>query len=161
MIILKEIKRYPDTNSVEATWVDGEAVVKCHSYDQVQMDMLAADLGADLAEYQWVIDEVNANFIPPVIIPKTDAEIQLELTNAVQAHLDATARERNYDNILSLCTYATSTNPTFAAEGQAGVNWRDACWTKCYEVMAAVKAGTRTIPTTEELIAELPVLIWP
>ena len=63
MITLKEIKRYPDTNSVEATWVDGEVVVKCHSYDQVQMDMLATDLGADLAEYQWIIDEVQANLI--------------------------------------------------------------------------------------------------
>lgn len=83
MITLKEIKRYQDTNSVEATWVDGEVVVKCHSYDQVQMDMLAADLGADLAEYQWIIDEVQANMIPvpvpdPVPNPKI-AELKSEL----------------------------------------------------------------------------------
>ena len=99
MVILKEIKRYPDTNSVEATWVDrterivdvpatytenGELiseaytdteivdiVIKCHSYDQVQMDMLAADLGDDLKEHQWLIDEVQANMIPvPVVDPQ-------------------------------------------------------------------------------------------
>ena len=83
-----------------------------------------------------------------------------QLTGAVQIHLDSVARQRNYDGILSACTYATSTNPTFAAEGQACVNWRDACWTKCYEVMAEVQAGNRGIPTTEELLSELPTSPW-
>lgn len=71
MATLKEIKRYPDTNSVEATWVDGEIVVKCHSYDQYQMDMLATDLGADLAVNQYIIDEVLAHQVPhpPVVEP--------------------------------------------------------------------------------------------
>lgn len=86
--------------------------------------------------------------------------IKQELTSAVQAHLDAKARERNYDGILSLCTYATSTNTTFAAEGQAGVVWRDACWAKCYEAMGEVVAGTRAVPTAAELIAELPAFTW-
>ena len=86
--------------------------------------------------------------------------IKQELTNAVQSHLDAKARERNYDGILSLCTYATSTNATFSAEGQAGVIWRDSCWAKSYEVMQAVLPGARTVPTAAELIAELPVFTW-
>lgn len=86
--------------------------------------------------------------------------IKLELANAVQAHLDAKARERNYDGILSLCTYATSTNTMFAVEGQAGSLWRDACWAKCYEVMSEVAAGTRPVPTAVELIAELPIFTW-
>lgn len=83
------------------------------------------------------------------------------LTAAVQAHLDAEARTRNYDGILSACTYATSTNSRFAAEGQACVQWRDACWDTCYAVMAAVQAGQRSIPTPEQLIAELPPMVWP
>ena len=82
--------------------------------------------------------------------------IKNELTAAVQAHLDAKAKEKNYDDILSLCTYATSTDPVFSAEGQAGVEWRDAVWAKCYQVLDAVLAGTRPVPTKEELIAELP-----
>lgn len=92
---------------------------------------------------------------------KEDHEIIAELTSAVQSHLDATAQERNYDNILSLCTYASSDNPKFRAEGLAGVAWRDACWAKCYEVLAACRAETRTIPSSEELIAELPKFAWP
>lgn len=86
-----------------------------------------------------------------------DSLIQ-SLTSAVQSHLDTKAKERNYDGILSLCTYATSTNVQFAAEGQAGVTWRDAVWAKCYEIM---DAGTQPAPTAEQLIAELPVFVWP
>lgn len=83
------------------------------------------------------------------------------LTSAVQAHLDATARERNYDGILSLCTYATSNNSRFSLEGQAGVVWRDAVWAKCYQVMDEALAGSRSVPTEAELIAELPAFSWP
>lgn len=84
-----------------------------------------------------------------------------DLTTAVQAHLDATARTRNYDGILSACTYATSTNSQFAAEGQACVQWRDACWFACYGVMNSAQLGGRETPTSEQLIAELPPMVWP
>jgi len=89
------------------------------------------------------------------------AKAQKDLTAAVQRHLDATARKRLYDGILSLCSYATSTDPKFGAEGQAGVAWRDAVWSACYAIMAEVQAGTRPIPTEAELLAELPAFTWP
>lgn len=93
--------------------------------------------------------------------PPTLEQIIARMTAAVQAHLDDKARERNYDGILSLCTYATSLNAKFAAEGQAGVEWRDAVWAMCYEILADVQAGTRPAPTAEQLIAELPSFTWP
>lgn len=89
------------------------------------------------------------------------AQLIQSLTTAVQSHMDAKARERNYDGIMSLCTYATSANPKFASEGQAGVVWRDAVWATCYEILAAVESGVRAAPTTDELIAELPAFAWP
>jgi len=91
----------------------------------------------------------------------TADEILITLTNAIQNHMDTKARERNYDGILSLCTYATSTFPKFAAEGQAGVGWRDACWSRGSEVMTEVQQGLRPIPTEQELLGELPALVWP
>jgi hypothetical protein len=92
---------------------------------------------------------------------KTDEEIQEILVSAIQQHLDATAQTRAYDGIISLCTYATSPSPKFAAEGQAGVEWRDACWAKGYEILAEYRKGLRQIPMPDELIAELPAMVWP
>lgn len=93
--------------------------------------------------------------------PPTAEQIIAKYTAAVQKHLDDFARTRNYDNIMSAATYATSTVPKFAAEGQYAVYARDATWSKCYEVLAAVEAGSRPMPTLDELLAELPVLTWP
>ena len=83
------------------------------------------------------------------------------LTSAIQSMLDETARERGYDSILSLCTYATSPNKKFADEGQAGVSWRDEVWAKGFTILADVEGGERAIPTVDELLAELPAFVWP
>lgn len=86
--------------------------------------------------------------------------IAAEVERRAQAALDAFARARGYDGILSACTYVTSTVPTFAAEAQACVNLRDATWGACYTIMAAVQAGQRTLPSVAEVLAELPALAW-
>ena len=89
-------------------------------------------------------------------------EEQLEaFTAAIQAHLDAFARTRNYDGIMSAATYATSTVEKFRAEGQYAVEARDLTWAKGYEIMDDVLSETRPMPTLEEVIAELPELKWP
>lgn len=90
-------------------------------------------------------------------------QIIQDFTAKVQQRLDAFARSEGkfYDNMLSLCTYATSTNPVFAREGQYGVEARDATWAAAYGVMNAVLAGKRPVPAWEELEAELPALAWP
>ena len=81
---------------------------------------------------------------------------------ATQLRLDAWAKTRNYDGILSLCTYATSTVSKFAAEGRAGVNARDATWAKLYQILDDVEQGLRPAPSGyDEIELELPVLTWP
>lgn len=89
------------------------------------------------------------------------APTEMEYVAAIQAMLDAKAQERNYDNILSACTYVTSTNAKFQAEGQACVQWRDAAWAKCYQLMAEVEAHAKPQPTVGELVAMLPQMAWP
>ena len=45
--------------------------------------------------------------------------------------------------------------PRYAVEA------RDSTWAKCYEILAAVEAGSRPMLTLDELLTELPVLTWP
>jgi len=89
------------------------------------------------------------------------ASTKSRLTSAIQSMLDETAKERGYDSILSLCTYATSTAAKFSDEGQAGVSWRDEVWAKGYSILADVESGARAIPTEAELLSELPNFVWP
>lgn len=81
--------------------------------------------------------------------------------NTVQTMMDAEAATHGYDNIFTVCTYATSTNSKFSTEGKACISWRDAVWAKCYQILADVAAGTRTKPALTELLAELPTMVWP
>lgn len=85
----------------------------------------------------------------------------LEVQAAVQERLDRFARTRAYDGILSACTYAASAVASFAAEGAYAVQARDEHWAKCYEILGAVQAALRPLPTVEEALAEMPPLEWP
>jgi len=101
----------------------------------------------------WSFD--GFQFHPPAV---TAQEIEQAMTDAIQAHLDATAQEMGYDGILSAVSYSASSHPKFGPEGRAALAWRDACWDYAYQVLFAAKAGARAIPTSDELIAELPAL---
>lgn len=83
------------------------------------------------------------------------------VARAVQSHLDAVARERDYDGIASLCSYAGDPNPQFAAEGAAGVAWRSAVWSVIARIEADVRAGLRPAPSPEAVLPELPEIVWP
>lgn len=91
------------------------------------------------------------------------AALQTRYTALIQLWLDEFAQTRGYDHINSACTYATSTDPTFRAEGEYCVALRDATWRTGYALLAEVQAGTRPVPTEDELKALLPIgsAEWP
>lgn len=102
---------------------------------------------------------IDPNYIEPPI--QIDIEQRKEeIIAAIQWHLDAVSHTRGYDNILSLCTYATSSIPQFKLEGQAGVDFRDACWGKCYQIMVEFYSGNRSLPTIEGVLSEMPEIGW-
>lgn len=117
------------------------------------------------AQYAWQTDNalicdtdrtMTVEFVRPV------AEMQAEIVEAVQRRLDSFAQTRNYDNILSACTYASSSVPRFASEGQAAVDARDATWATLYTLLGEVQAGTRPMPESfADVEPLLPVLEWP
>ena len=93
----------------------------------------------------------------------TPEEVQKQMTDAVQAALDNFAKTRGYDGIMSACSYSNSTDAQFKLEADYCIQLRDTTWRMGYAILAEVKAGTRPIPSVEELIAELPVgsAKWP
>lgn len=115
----------------------------------------------DRQRYMEWLAQGNEPEPPSGAVIETEDQLIDRLTVAVQGYMDSVAQQRNYDSILSLCTYATSTIPRFQAEGQAGVVWRDACWQLGYDLIAQVRAGEAHIPTEAELLAMLPPMQWP
>lgn len=102
---------------------------------------------------QW--NEISITPDPEPV--KTEQQIQRTLTMAVQTHMNRVAQAVGYDNIYTAVTYANEPAvQKYQIEGLALRAWRSLVWAKCYEVMDEVKAGTRTIPTAEELISLLP-----
>lgn len=103
---------------------------------------------------------VDGVFVKPEIIiePESPEQVIARLESAIDQHLDFVAKLYRYESIRTMVTYATSEHPTFGAEGRAAVKFRDACYAYGIQVIADVQAEQRTIPTEEELIAELPLI---
>lgn len=92
-MILKQVIRYENAPAIEATWVDeNDVVIKCHAYSNhpEQMAMLRADLGADAAQYEALIAEVEATYVPPapepVYVPQQITRAQGKAALIMQGH---------------------------------------------------------------------------
>lgn len=111
---------------------------------------------------ELVFDQARMDQHLAVALAADAARIQAAIVAATQSSLDTFAQTRNYDGILSACTYATSSVPKFAAEGQYCVDARDATWATLYTIMGEVLAQTRPMPESFADVAPLlPVLEWP
>ena len=88
--------------------------------------------------------------------------IKEQMRSAVQAHIDATAKQRGYENGFTLAGYTSSTVPEWQAEAGAFVAWRDAVWLAVFDWLAQIEAGEAAPPEdAAALISALPVIDWP
>ena len=95
-MILKQVIRYTNAPAIEATWVDEQdVVIKCQAYSHhpEQMAMLRADLGADAAQYEDLIAEVEATYVPPepqpIPVPQQISRAQGKAALIMQGHWQA------------------------------------------------------------------------
>jgi hypothetical protein len=79
---------------------------------------------------------------------------------AVEAHVEATARARNYMSAVSCASYAASTNAVWRAEAAAFIAWRDRVWESVFAAFDKVSAGGEA-PALSALIASLPQIDRP
>lgn len=106
----------------------------------------------------WVM--ADGTLIAPTPQAPTPDEVEAALTAALNRHLDTVANQRRYDSRFTCSLRAGFPGP-FQEEGQVFAAWMDACNMAAYQLMAEVKAGSRSVPTEAELIAAMPVIEWP
>lgn len=110
-------------------------------------------------EQSWTIVDLDPEIIAQNRTAKLE-QLKTSIVQQVQSSLDTFAQTKNYDNILSACTYATSTIPTFKTEGQKAVELRDATWAALYSILSEVEAGTKTVNSFDDVKNDLPTLAW-
>lgn len=84
-----------------------------------------------------------------------------DFAEAIQRHIDAAAQSRQYENGIALASYDSSSIAEWAQEAQTFIEWRDSVWNYAFTELEKVKNNTRPYPTIDELISELPVIVWP
>lgn len=94
--------------------------------------------------------------------PETPEQAKARMARVLQALLDSTARSLDFDSVFTAVTYADEpVVARFQIQGAALREWRSLVWAAGYDVMDAVLAGERPIPTEAELLAEMPVFVPP
>jgi hypothetical protein len=82
------------------------------------------------------------------------------LAGDVQARLDEFARERGYADIVSACSYATSTVDKYKTEAKRCVKKRDEAWSTLYALIETVDTGARPELSIDDLAQEFLDLKW-
>ena len=78
-----------------------------------------------------------------------------DFDEAIKIHLDAVARERDFDGQADAVTFANSTQAAWSAEALAFIAWRDSVW-------LAFEAAKSNLPATPaEFISGLTAIEWP
>jgi hypothetical protein len=96
-----------------------------------------------------------------VVAPPSFDQRKAALLKAVDAHLNAAAKAKGYDSILSASLRAALPTSPFHGEGVAFGTWMDLVYAKCYEVLAQVQANEIAEPDEAQLISMLPALQLP
>lgn len=98
---------------------------------------------------------------PEEIIPDPSEPTIEDYRSAAQLFVDMRAKERGYNDAVTLASYVGSTILEWASEAKTFVAWRDQVWLYANEQLRAVQAGERDQPSVAEFIDELPKLEWP
>ena len=88
----------------------------------------------------------------------TNDQLINQYENAIDAMLDAKAREYKYNNVYTMISYRNDPNPKFANEAESMFQWRSKVWTKANEILEQYLTNTnQTIPDVDNVILQLPV----
>jgi len=93
----------------------------------------------------------------PGEIPDAPPPTIADYRAAIDAHVEATAKARDYNSAAHMASYVASTVPAWADEAKAFVAWRDAVWVTAFNLLRTL---TEPIPVADA-IDMLPKVEWP
>lgn len=90
----------------------------------------------------------------------TQAQQFTAIEHRIEQHMDSVAQSDKWDNRWTCSARAGYVNP-WQARAIIFAQWMDACWLYTIQEQQKVIAGTRTMPTPDQAVIELPAMIWP
>ena len=90
----------------------------------------------------------------------TDEELFKIIQTAITKLLDDKAKEKNYDDAVSCCSYYNSSIEGFRTEAQKFSKWRDAVWSVCYDLIDKYQTKEIERPTLDDVLNKLPTFEW-
>ena len=141
-------------NIEETTNEDGDTV---YNYDEYR---------TEIRDRPNIEKYVQDNFDALILRAKQVeiGQIKINLEKAIDQHIDSVAAAKGYGRdgmtpSAACLGYAAYANE-YQSEAVAFGEWIASLWPVVYQIMDAVETGARDIPTAEELIAELPEMVW-
>ena len=107
-----------------------------------------------------VMDSEFFSSTPPEAAATQPVDVLASYEAAIEARLDQFAQSRGYRSADRLASYKGSQNATWAAEADRFIELREPTWSKFISISDDIKSGKRSMPTLDELLAELPALTW-
>ncbi len=102
----------------------------------------------------WTHNE-DDTYSPPVV--EVPVPTRRDLESSLRTFLDGEAITLGYDSITVAATYADEAAVSkYQTEGIALRAWRSEVWEVVEQIFSDIDAETRTQPTIDEFIAELP-----
>ena len=127
---------------------------------------IPTSLSADDAEtaelFATVVSEnAVADYVPTVLTAQeqTNANIAL-IRTAVEVYIANLVTENGYDDRLGYAKYVGYPNPLRALSEALGAHEAEV-WMYCKTELEKVTVGTRTLPTTDAFLTELPIFTAP
>lgn len=114
------------------------------------------------ADEVWQYAEIPLPEPEPEPTPEEiQAQMKGQAVNAIQATLDAKARELGFDSIHTAAVWTISKNPARKARADSLVTWADSVWDFAEAEWEKQAAGTPTYTDVESFLAALPEFVEP
>jgi hypothetical protein len=84
-----------------------------------------------------------------------------EIADLIESLVDDTARSKQYENGVSLASYANSTVEQWKLEAATFIAWRDSVWAYAYEQLAIYSGNEEPLPSVDQFMESLPKIQWP